>query len=110
MFLQLGGEPHFQNNSHAAGKASMLQGHLWSQEIRTPDTGGRLLPYSPDHPSSRSTFQNFLSQPLPWPESHHCEHQGKSHLANSHLGTDHTVSRPQSYREEAANSRLSQTI
>ena len=47
MFLQLGGEPHFQNNSHAAGKASMLQGHLWSQEIRTPDAGGGCSPTGP---------------------------------------------------------------
>lgn len=70
MFLQLGGEAHFKNYSHEAGKASMLQGPPWSQEIRTPEAEGGCSPTGLTPPSSRSNFnfQNFcssLSQSLP---------------------------------------------
>lgn len=61
----------------------------------------------------------FMKQPLGFTPSQHSLFPDKKvptantnavYPGNSPLGADHTVSRPQSYREAAANLRLSQTI
>lgn len=107
----------FRTNSHVAGKASVLQGPLWRGQGRRqePSTPGKLVPKvptSPTHHLHEAASRIFT------PSQHSLFPDKKVPTANTNavcpgnspLGADHTVSRPQSYKEAAANLRLSRTI